>query len=161
MPLCFPSSCQRVLQRLTNFGNGALAVLRNENDAMRITILDDYFDTVRGLPCFAMLDGYDVTVWNDHLQDTDGLAERLGDTEVLVLIRERTKIQAPLLDRLTNLRLISQRSVYPILTSPRARETASSYRRTRVRKRQATQPRNSRGRSCWPPRATFRGKSIH
>ena len=80
---------------------------------MRITILDDYFDTVRGLPCFGMLDGHDVTIWNDHLQDIDGLAERLRDTEVLVLIRERTKIQAPLLDRLKNLRLISQRSVYP------------------------------------------------
>jgi D-3-phosphoglycerate dehydrogenase len=81
--------------------------------AMKIAILDDYFDTVRGLPCFARLDGHDVTVWNDHTQDTDTLAERLGDTEVLVLIRERTKIQAPLLDRLKNLRLISQRSVYP------------------------------------------------
>jgi D-3-phosphoglycerate dehydrogenase len=80
---------------------------------MRIAILDDYFDTIRRLPCFAMLDGHDVTVWNDHLQDTDGLVERLRDTEVLVLIRERTKIQAPLLDRLSNLRLISQRSVYP------------------------------------------------
>jgi D-3-phosphoglycerate dehydrogenase / 2-oxoglutarate reductase len=80
---------------------------------MRITILDDYFDTVRGLACFAMLDGHDVTIWNDHLQDTDGLSERLRDTEVLVLIRERTKIQAPLLDRLKNLRLISQRSTYP------------------------------------------------
>ena len=80
---------------------------------MRIAILDDYFDTVRGLPCFAMLDGHDVTVWNDHLQDTDGLAERLKHTEVMVLIRERTKIQAPLLDKLRNLRLISQRSVYP------------------------------------------------
>jgi D-3-phosphoglycerate dehydrogenase len=80
---------------------------------MRIAILDDYFDTVRGLPCFAMLDGHDVTIWNDHLQDTDGLAERLRDTEVLCLIRERTEIRAPLLDRLKNLRLISQRSGYP------------------------------------------------
>ena len=80
---------------------------------MRIAILDDYFDTVRGLPCFAMLDGHDVTIWNDHLQDTDRLAERLRDTEVLCLIRERTEIRAPLLDRLKNLRLISQRSGYP------------------------------------------------
>jgi D-3-phosphoglycerate dehydrogenase len=80
---------------------------------MRIAILDDYFDTVRGLPCFAMLDGHDVTIWNDHLQDTDGLAERLRDTEVLCLIRERTEIRAPLLDQLKNLRLISQRSGYP------------------------------------------------
>ena len=80
---------------------------------MKITILDDYHDTVRTLPCFEMLDGHDVTVWNDHVQDTDALAERLADTEVLVLIRERTKIRTDLLERLPNLKLISQRSVYP------------------------------------------------
>lgn len=80
---------------------------------MKISILDDLFDTVRTLPCFAKLDGHDVTIWNDHVEDTDVLAERLRDTEVLVLIRERTKIQAPLLERLPKLRLISQRSVWP------------------------------------------------
>jgi D-3-phosphoglycerate dehydrogenase len=80
---------------------------------MKITILDDYFDTVRTLPCFAKLAGHEVTVWNDHAQDTDALAARLAETEVLVLIRERTKIQAPLLERLPKLRLISQRSVFP------------------------------------------------
>ncbi len=85
---------------------------------MKITILDDYFDTVRGLPCFAKLAGHTVTIWNDHVQDTDALAERLKDTEVLVPIRERTKFQAPLLDRLTTLRLISQRSVYPHIDVP-------------------------------------------
>ncbi len=80
---------------------------------MKIAILDDYFDTVRTLPCFSKLAGHDVTIWNDHVQDDAILAERLKDTEALVLIRERTKIQAPLLDRLPRLRLISQRSVYP------------------------------------------------
>jgi D-3-phosphoglycerate dehydrogenase len=80
---------------------------------MKITILDDYFDTLRTLPCFAKLDGHDVTIWNDHVQDTDALAGRLADTEALVLIRERTKIRAPLIERLPRLRLISQRSVYP------------------------------------------------
>jgi D-3-phosphoglycerate dehydrogenase len=80
---------------------------------MKISILDDYFDTVRTLPCFSSLAGHDVTIWNDHVEDTPTLAERLRDAEVLVLIRERTKIQAPLLERLPNLRLISQRSVYP------------------------------------------------
>ncbi len=80
---------------------------------MKISILDDYFDTVRTLTCFAKLNGHEVTVWNDHVQDTDALAPRLKDTECLVLIRERTKIQAPLLERLPNLKLISQRSVYP------------------------------------------------
>ncbi|HEX4137153.1 MAG TPA: D-2-hydroxyacid dehydrogenase family protein [Bryobacteraceae bacterium] len=80
---------------------------------MKISILDDYFDTLRTLPCFQKLAGQDVTVWNDHTEDVDTLAERLKDTEALVLIRERTKITAPLLDRLPKLRLISQRSVYP------------------------------------------------
>ncbi len=80
---------------------------------MKVTILDDYFDTLRTLPCFAKLAGHEVTVWNDHVQDVDRLAERLADTEVLVLIRERTKVRTPLLERLPRLRLISQRSVYP------------------------------------------------
>ena len=80
---------------------------------MTVSILDDYFDTVRTLPCFAKLAPFDVTIWNDHVEDVDVLAERLEDSEVLVLIRERTKIQAPLLARLPRLRLISQRSVYP------------------------------------------------
>jgi D-3-phosphoglycerate dehydrogenase len=80
---------------------------------MRITILDDYFDTLRTLPCFRKLEGHQVDIWNDHVQETDALAERLKDTEVLVLIRERTEIRAPLVERLDKLRLISQRSVYP------------------------------------------------
>ncbi|MBT5048501.1 MAG: D-2-hydroxyacid dehydrogenase family protein [Rhodospirillaceae bacterium] len=80
---------------------------------MNITILDDYFDTVRTLDVFSAVDGHNVTIWNDHVQDLDALAERLADTEVLVLIRERTHIRAPLIERLPNLKLISQRSVYP------------------------------------------------
>jgi D-3-phosphoglycerate dehydrogenase len=80
---------------------------------LKITILDDYFDTLRTLACFQKLREHDVKVWTDHVQDVDKLAERLKDTEVLVLIRERTKIQAPLLERLNKLKLISQRSVYP------------------------------------------------
>ena len=80
---------------------------------MKISILDDYFDTLRTLECFSKLKGHDVTIFNDHVQDVDALAERLADTDVLVLIRERTQIRAPLLERLPKLKLISQRSVYP------------------------------------------------
>jgi D-3-phosphoglycerate dehydrogenase len=80
---------------------------------MRITILDDYFDTLRTLECFGKLKDHQVTVWNDHVQDDEALSQRLHDTEALVLIRERTQIRAPLLARLPKLRLISQRSVYP------------------------------------------------
>jgi D-3-phosphoglycerate dehydrogenase len=80
---------------------------------MKVAILDDYHDTVRTLACFSLLAGHDVTIWNDHFQDTDALAARLADIEALVLIRERTHIRTPLLERLPKLRLISQRSVWP------------------------------------------------
>jgi D-3-phosphoglycerate dehydrogenase len=80
---------------------------------MKVSILDDYDDTLRTLDCFTKLSGHDVEVSNDHVQDVDALAERLRETEALVLIRERTEIRAPLLRRLPRLRLISQRSVYP------------------------------------------------
>ena len=80
---------------------------------MKITILDDNFDTLRTLPCFGKLAGHEVTIWNDHVQDVDRLTERLREADALVLIRERTQIRAPLLKRLPKLRLISQRSVHP------------------------------------------------
>jgi D-3-phosphoglycerate dehydrogenase len=80
---------------------------------MKISILDDYQNAARGLKAFSKLAGHDVTIWNDHTKDNDKLAERLKDTEVLVLIRERTPIRAPLIERLPKLKLISQSSVYP------------------------------------------------
>ena len=80
---------------------------------MKISILDDYQNAVRTLRCFSKLAGHDVTIWNDHTKDTDTLAQRLKDAEALVLIRERTPIRAPLIERLPKLKLISQSSVYP------------------------------------------------
>lgn len=80
---------------------------------MNVAILDDWLDTLRTLPCFERLAGHRVTVFTDHVTDTDVLAERLADVDALVLIRERTAIRAPLLERLPRLRLISQRSVSP------------------------------------------------
>lgn len=82
---------------------------------MKVSILDDYHDTLRTLPCFGKLQGQEVEIWNDPVQEVDVLARRLKDTEALVLIRERTQIRAPLLERLPKLKLISQRGVYPHL----------------------------------------------
>ncbi len=80
---------------------------------MKVAILDDYFDTLRTLDCFRKLDGHEVTVFTNHVQDTLALAERLEGFDAVVLIRERTRITGALLERLPRLRLISQRSVYP------------------------------------------------
>lgn len=80
---------------------------------MRVHILDDWFDTLTTLPCFQKLRAHSVTVWKDHSDDLDVLADRLRNADALVLFRERTQITRELLDRLPNLRLISQRSTYP------------------------------------------------
>ena len=80
---------------------------------MKLAILDDWFDTLRGLPCFARLDGIDVTVFTDHEPDVDRLAARLQGFDAVVLFRERTAITRQLVEKLPDLKLISQRSVYP------------------------------------------------
>ena len=85
---------------------------------MKVHILDDWFDTLRGLPSFETLAGHEVTVWTDHVEDPEVLAERLSGAEALVLFRERTQVTAELLARLPDLRLISQRSVYPHVDVP-------------------------------------------
>lgn len=80
---------------------------------MKVHILDDWFDTLRGLSSFARLDDHQVTVWNDHCEDVETLADRLSEAEALVLFRERTAVTDALLERLPALRLISQRGPYP------------------------------------------------
>jgi D-3-phosphoglycerate dehydrogenase len=80
---------------------------------MNITILDDYQDTIRTLACFQKISHHSVTIWNDHTKDPGLLAERLKDAEALTLLRERTPIRSPLIERLDKLRIISQMSVYP------------------------------------------------
>jgi D-3-phosphoglycerate dehydrogenase len=80
---------------------------------MQIHVLDDWQNTIRTLPAFAKLSGHDVTIWNDHTKDVDELARRLKDAEAITLLRERTPIRAPLIERLDQLRIISQAGVYP------------------------------------------------
>jgi D-3-phosphoglycerate dehydrogenase len=75
---------------------------------MKIVISDDYQDCVRTLDCFSRLAGHDVTIHNDTLTDIDALAKRFADADVAMLIRERTRITRPLLDRLPRLKFISQ-----------------------------------------------------
>ncbi|MCA1857239.1 D-2-hydroxyacid dehydrogenase family protein [Massilia oculi] len=75
---------------------------------MKIAVLDDYQDAVRGLSCFRLLDGHEVKVFNSSARGLGQLAIRLAPFEAVVLIRERTAFPAALLGRLPNLKLISQ-----------------------------------------------------
>lgn len=74
---------------------------------MNITVLDDYQDVVKSLECFQLLAEHDVTVFSQSYSE-DELAVKLADTQVLVLIRERTVISESLLAKLPNLSVISQ-----------------------------------------------------
>ncbi|MBQ5940983.1 D-2-hydroxyacid dehydrogenase family protein [Massilia sp. AB1] len=75
---------------------------------MKIAILDDYQDAVRGLDCFRLLDGHEVKVFNNSARGLGQLAIRLAPFDALVLIRERTVLPRALLAKLPNLKLISQ-----------------------------------------------------
>lgn len=75
---------------------------------MKIAILDDYQDCVRHLDCFRLLDGHEVKIFNNSVRGLGQLAVRLAEFEALVLIRERTALPRALLQKLPNLKLISQ-----------------------------------------------------
>ena len=75
---------------------------------MHIVIPDDYQNVIRTLDCYATLNGHQVSLYHDAVDDVQVLAERFADADALVLTRERTRIDETLLSRLPNLKLISQ-----------------------------------------------------
>jgi D-3-phosphoglycerate dehydrogenase len=81
---------------------------KSQSIPMKIAILDDYQDAVRKLECFHLLDDQEVKVFNNTVRGLGQLASRLSEVDALVLIRERTRINSQLLDKLPRLRMISQ-----------------------------------------------------
>lgn len=75
---------------------------------MKIALLDDYQDVARKLDCFHLLSGHEVKVFNNTVKGLGQLTARLAQMEGLVLIHERTQITRQLLDKLPQLKLISQ-----------------------------------------------------
>jgi D-3-phosphoglycerate dehydrogenase len=75
---------------------------------MKIAILDDYQNATASLKCIDLLAGHEVKVFNSTTRGLGQLAIRLAPFDALVLIRERTALNRALLDKLPNLKLISQ-----------------------------------------------------
>ncbi|AQX09358.1 D-2-hydroxyacid dehydrogenase family protein [Elizabethkingia ursingii] len=75
---------------------------------MKITILDDYQFVIEKLKCFEILKNQNVQILHHTEKDVEKLAATISDAAVLVLTRERTAITDELLDKLPNLKLISQ-----------------------------------------------------
>ena len=80
---------------------------------MKISGLDYLLNTVAKLPALEKMSAHGVEIWNDHTDDENLLAQRLRDTEALVLIRERTPVRTGLIRRLPKLRIISCRGDTP------------------------------------------------
>jgi D-3-phosphoglycerate dehydrogenase len=75
--------------------------------AIKIVIPDDYQDIVDRLQCYSLIRHHDVTRYREPAKSMDQLAERLGDAEIVVAIRERTEISRSLIERLPKLKLIA------------------------------------------------------
>ncbi len=75
---------------------------------MNIVILDDYQDVVRKLDCAAKLENFPAKVYTNTVKGIGQLSVRLKDADVIVLIRERTALTRPLLEKLPRLKLIAQ-----------------------------------------------------
>jgi len=75
---------------------------------MKIIIPDDYQNVLHQLECRHLLKDHDLSNLHSYYKHTEELAAQCWEADVLVLIRERTKITESLLSKLPNLKLISQ-----------------------------------------------------
>lgn len=76
---------------------------------MKVLILDDWYDNLKGLPSFQALQDHHVTISTDRLTDSGELAQRLNTADAVVLFRDRTKITAEVAARLNGPKVIAMR----------------------------------------------------
>ncbi|PNB48564.1 hydroxyacid dehydrogenase [Pseudomonas sp. GW456-12-10-14-LB2] len=75
--------------------------------AVQIAVIDDWQDVARGVVDWSVLDSLgEVTFVHEYPADNATLAERLGQFEVICVMRERTRFDEDLLKRLPNLKLL-------------------------------------------------------
>ena len=74
---------------------------------VQIAVLDDYQAIASGLADWDSIPGAEVTFFSEHVTDPDALATMLAPFDVVQMMRERTQLQGPLLERLPKLKLLS------------------------------------------------------
>jgi D-3-phosphoglycerate dehydrogenase / 2-oxoglutarate reductase len=75
---------------------------------MRIAIPDDYQNLVHTLRCYALLEGHEIIRYREPAADLADFARRLQNAEAIVPVRERSRFPRELIERLPNLKVISQ-----------------------------------------------------
>src|ERR1700675_1192858 len=74
----------------------------------KIAVLDDYQNAALESADWSVIrDRADITVFQDHLDDTDALIERLLPFDIICVMRERTPLPRNVVERLPNLKLIA------------------------------------------------------
>src|ERR1700733_9711191 len=92
-------------ERITSLRRHAMS---SKQERFRIAVLDDYQYVALSLADWSVLDGRaTVTVFNDHLADSDAVVERLQPFDIVCVMRERTPMTRSIIERLPRLRLIA------------------------------------------------------
>src|SRR5258705_4738762 len=74
----------------------------------KIRVLDDYQNEALESAYWSLLrDRADITVFQDHLDDTDAVIERLLPFDIVCVMRERTPLPRNVVERLPNLKFIA------------------------------------------------------
>ena len=75
---------------------------------MQVAILDDYQNVaVEMADWSSVADRADITVFNDHMSDSDDLIKRLAPFDVVFVMRERTPLSRNIIERLPRLKMIA------------------------------------------------------
>ena len=73
----------------------------------RVAVLDDWQDVARGAADWSMLESRaDVVIFPEAFADEDDAAAQLADFDIVLSMRERTKLPASLINRLPKLRFL-------------------------------------------------------
>src|ERR1700733_3545670 len=92
-------------ERITSLRRHAMS---SKQERFRVAVLDDYQNVARSLADWSALDERaSVTVFNDHLADSDAVIERLQPFDIVCVMRERTPMTRAVIERLPKLRLIA------------------------------------------------------
>src|ERR1700726_495413 len=82
--------------------------MSSKPERFRIAVLDDYQDVALSLADWPVLEPRaTVTVFSDHLAETDAVVERLQPFDIVCVIRERTPMTRTIIERLPKLRMIA------------------------------------------------------
>lgn len=76
------------------------------SETLRIAVLDDYQDRARGAADWAGVPGGALTVFTSHLGDDDAVAKALASFDVIICLRERTRLPGTVIERLEAVKLI-------------------------------------------------------